>query len=111
MRIRPLEPYKWSPRSLRTRGGHHYMLRPAGNTYENRLRILCFALFGEVSLHQADYVSSEEPACSTHAGSATHALPLIKLVSSVVTPSASDLCLLFLVFPVYRAGVVSVLEA
>jgi hypothetical protein len=75
------------------------------------VRISCFALPGEVSLDQADHVSSEEPACSTRAGSATPALPLTKLVSPVVTRSASGLCLLFLVFPVRRNEVLSVLVA
>ena len=46
-----------------------------------RERFSCFALSGEVSLIQTDHVSSEEPACSTRAGSATPALPLTKLVS------------------------------
>ena len=87
------------------------MLRPVGDTYARRLRTSCFALPGEVSLHQADYVSSEEPACSTRAGSATPALLLTKLVSLVVTPSASGLCLLFPVFPVRRVEVVPVLGA
>jgi hypothetical protein len=75
------------------------------------LRISCFALPGEVSLNQADHVSSKEPACSTRAGSATPALPLTKLMSPVVTRSASGLCLLFLVFPVRRDEVVPVLKA
>ena len=59
------------------------MLRPAGYTLANRLRIPCFALPGEVSLGPADHVSSEEHACSTRAGSATPAPPLTKLVSLV----------------------------
>jgi len=71
----------------------------------------CFALPGEVSPYQADHVSSEEPTCSTRAGSATQSLPLTKLVSLVVTPSASGLCLLLLVFPVRRVEVVLVLGA
>jgi hypothetical protein len=82
------------------------MLRPAGDTY-----ISCFALPGEVSLLQADHVSSEEPAYSTRAGGATHAPPLTKLVSPVVTPAASGLCLLFLVLPIRRVEVVPVLGA
>jgi len=69
------------------------MLRPAGATRANRLRISCFALPGEVSLYQADHVSSEDPAYSTHAGSAMHALPLTKLVSSYVVYPAGSLCL------------------
>jgi hypothetical protein len=48
-----------------------------------RVRIFYFALPGEVSLDQADYVSSEEPAYSTRAGSATPALLLTKLMSLV----------------------------
>jgi hypothetical protein len=59
------------------------MLRPAGGTHARRMSTSCFALPGEVSLYQADHVSSEEPAYSTHAGSATHAPPLTKLVSLV----------------------------
>ena len=74
------------------------MLRPAGGTRINTF-LACFALSGEVSLIQTDHVSSEEPACSTRAGSATPAPPLTKLMSPVVTPSISGLCLLFLVFP------------
>jgi hypothetical protein len=38
-------------------------------------------------------------------------LPLTKLVSLVVTRSASGLCLLFLIFPVRRSEVMPVLEA
>jgi len=83
MRIRPLEPYRQSLRALRSSSGYHYMLRPAGNTHTNRLRITYFVLPGEISLVQADHVSSEEPACSTRAGSATPALPLTKLVSLI----------------------------
>jgi hypothetical protein len=75
------------------------------------VRISCFALPGEVSLDQADHVSLKEPAYSTRAGSVTPALSLTKLISPVVTRSASGLYLLFLVFPVRRAEVVSVLEA
>jgi hypothetical protein len=75
------------------------------------MRTSCFALPGEVSLYQADHVSSEEPAYSTRAGSATRALLLTKLMSLAVTPSASGLCLLFLVFPVRRVEVVPVLVA
>jgi hypothetical protein len=48
-----------------------------------RTRISCFALSGEVSLIQTDHVSSEEPACNTHTGSATPAPLLTKLVSPV----------------------------
>jgi hypothetical protein len=59
------------------------MLRPAGDTYARRLRTFCFALPGEVFLYQADHVSSEEPAYSTRAGSATPALLLTKLMSLV----------------------------
>jgi hypothetical protein len=76
-----------------------------------RVRISYFALPGEVSLDQADYVSLKEPACSTRAGSATPALLLTKLISPVVTRSVSGLYLLFLVFPVRRNEVISVLEA
>jgi hypothetical protein len=47
------------------------------------MRIFCFALFGEVSLHQTNHVSLEEPTYSTRAGSATHAFLLTKLVSLV----------------------------
>jgi hypothetical protein len=75
------------------------------------MRISYFALSSEVFLDQADYVSLKEPAYSTRAGSATPALSLIKLISSVVTRSISGLCLLFLVFPVRRNEVISVLEA
>jgi hypothetical protein len=75
-----------------------------------RVRISCFALPGEVSLDQADYVSSKEPAYSTRAGSATPALLLTKLISPVVIRSASGLCLLFLIFPI-RRNEVAVLEA
>jgi hypothetical protein len=87
------------------------MLRPAGDIYTRRVRISCFALPGEVSLYQADHVSSEEPACSTRAGSATHALPLTKLVSLVRGVSRRWLVSAFLVFPVRRVEVVPVLEA
>jgi hypothetical protein len=59
------------------------MLRPAGDMYVRRLRTFCFALPGEVSLHQADYVSLEEPAYNTRAGSATPVFLLIKLMSLV----------------------------
>jgi hypothetical protein len=75
-----------------------------------RVRISCFALPGEVSLDQADYVSSEEPAYSIRAGSATPALPLIKLVFPVVIRSVNDLCLLFLIFSI-RRNEVAVLKA
>jgi len=80
------------------------MLRPRGCGAR-------FALTAEVSLHQVDHVSLEEPAHSTRAGSATHAPPLIKLVSLAVAPSASDLCLLFLAPPIQRVEVVPVLVA
>jgi hypothetical protein len=40
-----------------------------------------------------------------------HALLLTKLVSLVMTPSTSGLCLLFLVFPVRRVEAIPVLEA
>jgi hypothetical protein len=76
-----------------------------------RIRTSCFALPGEVSLYQADYVSSEEPACSTRAGGATHALPLTKLVSLVRGGSRRWLVSAFLVFPVRRVEVVPMLEA
>jgi hypothetical protein len=46
----------------------------------------------------------------TPAGGTVRTLPLTKLVSSVVTPSASGLCLLFPVFPARRVEVVPVLE-
>jgi hypothetical protein len=75
-----------------------------------RVRISCFALPGEVSLNQADYISLKEPAYSTRAGSATPALLLIKLMSPVAIRSASGLCLLFLIFPI-RRNEVAVLEA
>jgi hypothetical protein len=48
-----------------------------------RMRISCFALPGEVSLHQTDHVSLKELIYNTHAGSATHAFLLTKLVSLV----------------------------
>jgi hypothetical protein len=76
-----------------------------------RVRISCFALPGEVSLNQADHVSLKEPAYSTRAGSATPALLLTKLISSVVTRSASGFYVLFLIFPVRRNEVMPVLEA
>jgi hypothetical protein len=75
------------------------------------VRIFCFALPGEVSLDQADHVSLKEPAYSTRAGSATPALLLTKLMSPVVTRSASGLYLLFLVFPIRRNEVILVLKA
>jgi hypothetical protein len=87
------------------------MLRPAGGTHARRLRISCFALSGEVSLHQADHVSSEEPIYSTRAGSATPALPLTKLVSLVRGVSRRWLVSAFLVFSLRRVEVMPVLEA
>jgi hypothetical protein len=59
------------------------MLRPAGDTYAGRLRTFCFALPGEISLHQADYISSEKPTYSIRAGNATPAFLLTKLMSLV----------------------------
>ena len=56
-------------------------------------------------------VSSEEYACNTHAGSVTPTLPLTKLLSLVVTLSASGLCLLFPVFPIRRVKAMPVLGA
>jgi hypothetical protein len=76
-----------------------------------RVRISCFALPGEVSFNQADHVSLEEPAYSTRAGSATPALPLIKLVSLVRSVSRRWLMSAFLVFPVRRVKVMPVLKA
>jgi hypothetical protein len=76
-----------------------------------RVRIFCFALSGEISFDQADYISLKKPAYSTRAGSATPALLLTKLISLVVTPSVSGLYLLFLVFPVRRIEIMSVLKA
>jgi len=58
------------------------MLRPASDTRINTFPAR-FALSGEVSLIQTDHVSSEEPAYSTRAGSATPAPLLTKLVSPV----------------------------
>ena len=75
------------------------------------MRTSCFALPGEVSLYQADHVLSEEPACSTRAGSVTHALLLTKLVSLVRGESRRCLVSAFLVFSVRRVEVVPVLEA
>jgi hypothetical protein len=69
-----------------------------------------FALSGEVFLIQTDHISSEDPAYSTRADSATPALLLTKLISPVVTRSASGLYLLFLIFPVRRSEVMPVLE-
>jgi hypothetical protein len=66
------------------------------------VRISYFALSSEVSLDQADHVSSEEPIYNTRAGSATPAPLLTKLIFLVVTPSANSLYLLLLVFPVRR---------
>jgi hypothetical protein len=86
------------------------MLRPANDTYARRLRTSCFALPGEVSLHQADHVSSEELACSTRAGNATPALPLTKFVSLVRGVSRRWLMSAFLVFPVRRVEVMPVLK-
>jgi hypothetical protein len=65
-----------------------------------RMRIFYFALSSEVSLNQADYILLKESVYNTCAGSATSALLLIKLISLVVTSSASGLCLYFLIFPV-----------
>jgi hypothetical protein len=76
-----------------------------------RVRISYFALPGEVSLDQADYISLKEPAYSTHAGSVTPAFLLTKLISLVVTLFASGLYLLFLVFTVRRVEVMPILEA
>jgi hypothetical protein len=56
------------------------MLRFAGDTYVRRLRTFYFALPGEVSLYQADYISSEEPVYNTRAGNATLIFLLIKLM-------------------------------
>jgi hypothetical protein len=93
MRIRPLEPHRQSLKALWPSSGCYYMLRPAGDTHARHMRISCFALPGEVSLHQADHVSSEEPAYSTRAGSATPALLLTKLVSLVRVCLVGGLCL------------------
>jgi hypothetical protein len=76
-----------------------------------RVRISFFALPGEVSLDQADYILLKESAYSTRAGSATPALLLTKLMSLVVTSFASGLYLLFLVFPVRYVEIMSVLKA
>jgi hypothetical protein len=79
MRIRLLEPYRQSLRSRRPTP--RAPLGPAVAAIicyapqVIRMRIPCFALPSEVSLYQADHVSSEEPACNTRAGSATPALP------------------------------------
>jgi hypothetical protein len=70
-----------------------------------------FELSGKVSLIQTDHVSSEEPAYSIYAGSATYTLLLTKLISLVVTPSISGLYLLLLVFPVRRVEAMPMLEA
>ena len=75
------------------------------------MRISYFVLSGEVSLYQADHILSEEPACSTRAGSATYALLLTKLVSLVRGESRRWLVSAFLVFSVRRVEVVPVLEA
>ena len=53
----------------------------------------------------------EGPDYCTPAGGTVRTLPLTKLVSPVVTPSASGLCLLFPAFPVRRVEVVPVLGA
>jgi hypothetical protein len=74
------------------------------------MRTSYFALPGEVSLHQADHVSLEEPAYSTRAGSVTPALLLTKLVSLVRGVSRRWLVSAFLVFPVRRVEVMPVLE-
>jgi hypothetical protein len=76
-----------------------------------RVRISCFALPSEVSLNQADHVSSEESACSTRAGGATPVSSTDQAYVPVVTRSASGLYLLFLIFPVRRSEVMPVLEA
>jgi hypothetical protein len=76
-----------------------------------RVRISCFALPGEVSLNQADYVSLKKPVYSTRAGSATPALLLIKLISLVRSVFRRWLIFAFLVFPVRRVKVMSVLKA
>jgi hypothetical protein len=59
------------------------MLRPVGDKYARRLRTSCFALPGEVSLYQADYVSLKEPIYSIYAGNATPTFSLIKFMSLV----------------------------
>ena len=92
----------WCSSSLRShRGGYHYMLRPASDTRINTFPAR-FALSGEVSLIQTDHVSSEEPACSTRAGSATPApftnqacVPRALYISQVayVFPRAAPLAL------------------
>jgi hypothetical protein len=56
------------------------MLRPAGDTYVRRLRTFYFALPSEVFLHQANYVSSEEPAYNTRADNATSIFLLTKFM-------------------------------
>ena len=73
--------------------------------------LICFALSGEVSLIQTDHGSSEEPACSTRAGSATPAPLLTKLVSPVRCISPKWLVSFPRVAPIALPEVVPVLEA
>jgi hypothetical protein len=76
-----------------------------------RVRISYFALPSEVSLDQADHVSSKEPAYSTRADSAMPALLLIKLISLVRSISRRWLVSAFLVFSVRRVKVMPMLKA
>jgi hypothetical protein len=62
--------------------------------------IFYFALPSEVFLDYADYILLKEPIYSTRAGSATPAFLLTKLIFFVVTPFASGLYMLLLIFPV-----------
>jgi hypothetical protein len=81
MRIRSLESRKQSFEILQFSGGCYYVLHPANETHAKHLHLFYFALSGEISLIQTDHVSTEKPAYSTHASSATPTSPLTKFMS------------------------------